>query len=80
MAIQAMPTRGDVELPSMPGARDDVATNDTLSQGATGVRADSIHRVEAVVQMKQSHDAATGDKFTTAPERDVFDRCNAITV
>ena len=71
MSVQAVATGCDIKLPTVPGTGDDAAANHTLSERPPGVRANSIQRMKAVVQMKQGHDAAACHEFMAGSECDV---------
>ena len=78
--VDAVLTRGHVELPAMPGAGDDAAGQFALGQRATGVRTDAVEREEPVLDMKQCDDAAPDDELAPFTNRHIGDRGHSQTM
>ena len=54
---------GDMELPAVPWAGDDIAAERTFSERSAGVRADAVEDVEFSGQIVDGEDPAIGDNF-----------------
>ena len=70
--IQAMLSRRDVELPSVPRARDHATVNASLPQRPAGMRTDAIECMEFAVNAK--HRLARGDLFLHLSNHVLYDR------
>lgn len=55
---------GDVELPSMPGAGDDIAAECAFTERSAGMWADTVKDVKLAGDVVDGKDAAISDDFT----------------
>ena len=58
-----MASSGYVKLPSMPGAGDDISSDDALGQRTTRMGTDTVDCMEPVFQMKECDNSSARDKF-----------------
>ena len=59
---------GDVKLPAVPGAGDDVSAEGTFAEWAAGVGADAVEYVEFAGDVVDGEDSAIGDDFASCSD------------
>ena len=63
MIVQAMLAGGDVELPTMPRAGDDVPLQRTFSQWSAGMGTDAVQRIKFAVNMIHCQNPLAGENL-----------------
>jgi hypothetical protein len=73
ICIQAMPPRGDIELPAVPGAGHDVSPKDPITERPARVRANAVQGVKRAIHVKERHHPPARSQFLPRALGDILD-------